>query len=122
MTDSPLIRLRAVFCRFQVEGVHRLNHFSDDQRHLHRHIFHFKVTINAADDEATEILNPVRLRQMCRSQFATDAIAPINFEDRQTPQIAEELALALWYAFEGRGVRVDVSEDGENGATVTYGM
>lgn len=111
--------MRAVICRFQLEGMHYWNHFSDPQRHPHRHLFQFTVTVNAASEEAADILNPVRLRQFCLDQFPK---GPINFGERQALDIANELAAALYISFEGRGVRVDVTEDGENGAVVTYGV
>jgi hypothetical protein len=118
--------MKAVYCRFQIEGVHNL--LPDDesgesyQKNEHRHIFHFCITVNAAD--AHPLMNPVRIRRMCLQQFDAfgGSTSLLYFNNLQVLDLADWLCRELWVAFEGRGVRVDVSEDGENGAVVTYGM
>lgn len=86
----------------------------------HRHMFHFEVTLNAFEDEPA-ILNGIGLRRMCVGKFH-ERSGLYDFGDMQSIDIADWLCKALWEALEGRGVRVQVLEDGENGAVITYGM
>jgi hypothetical protein len=120
-----MITMKAIICKFQLEAVHADPNAADDfQRGKHRHVFHFKVTLNAAEDEE-KILNPIRLRNLCLEQIALNipgSLGPFDFDERTTLDIADWLASALFDSFGSRGVRVDVLEDGENGAVVTYGM
>lgn len=125
MTDNyAAAKMVAVFCNFQIEGVHKSDfaYAPEFERHPHRHMFHFKVTLNAAGDDAEELISPMKLRAMCLDQFKSEHSQPYYFVAWSSLQIADWLAGALWEAFGGRGVRVDVAEDGENGATVTYGQ
>ena len=127
------VTLRAVIAHFQVEGAHYLHrevHTSEKyQQDSHRHMFHFEVTVNAFENDEM-LLNGVAIRRMCVNQFNTDpSMTPTPstpgmyyFGFMQPLEIAEWMCAALWNALEGRGVRVEVLEDGENGAVVTYGM
>lgn len=114
--------MHAIFCRFQIEGVHFHPEATDPfERVRHRHIFHFEVVLNAAGLKNEDQLTPVRFRKICLQQFGlVDSV--YDFDDQQARGIAEWLCFALTGAFEGRGVRVTVAEDGENGAIVTEGL
>jgi hypothetical protein len=128
MNNGTVITLKAVIARFQIEGIHSLPESSasgeDYQKEPHRHLFHFEVTVNAFEDE-NRVLNGVAIRRMCVNKFLPNNVLIPGlyvFGEMQPLDIADWLCKALWEALEGRGVRVQVLEDGENGAVVTYGM
>jgi 6-pyruvoyl-tetrahydropterin synthase len=120
---TPTIH-KAVFCTFQVEGVHQLLERAAEayQQDVHRHLFHFRVSFNANSDHDYWVLDPIRIRRICLQQlndFGGIYSLP-NFGEMQALNIAEWLAKSLFDAFQC-GVTVEVSEDGENGAMVTVG-
>lgn len=121
---------KAIWLKFQVEGVHHMSRWAEAyQSSVHRHMFQFRVLFNAADvlsGGATAdgtVFDPIRIRRMCLQQFDEfgGANTLVDFGNRQCADIAEWLAKALHESW-GRGVTVDVSEDGEVGATVTIGV
>lgn len=82
--------------------------------HPHRHIFHFRVEINTwHDDREIEF---ILFKRWLESLYA-DEILQLN--SKSCEMIAVDLANAVCDKYRGRTVTVDVSEDGENGATVT---
>lgn len=117
--------LKGIIARFAVEGMHVLPVHCPTgemyQHFIHRHVFQFEVTINAFQDE-DRVLNGVAIRRMCINKFKSEEGGPYDFGEMQPVDIANWLCKALWDALEGRGVRVQVMEDGENGAVVAYGM
>lgn len=130
--------MKGIFCKFQIEGVHRSSFSTEEyEREDHRHMFHFIVTVNGhGTSEELRLLNPIRIRRFCLSQLEPftetmegpgaesvplDSRSIVYFGDRQAIDIAELLAQALTTAFEERGVRVEVSEDGENGGVISLG-
>lgn len=123
---------KAIYCRFQVEAVHvRPQSTEAYERVPHRHLFHFRVSVNAADlHDDGELLNPLRIRRLCLEQLsfvgrnfeAMDVrVALLDFDVMQPLEIASWVGQSLFDSL-GRGVTVEVSEDGENGAIVTYGV
>ena len=114
--------MQAIFCRFQIVGVHFHPSATDVfERSRHRHAFHFEVVLNAAGLDNDDELTPVRFRQFCVDQFGSST-SVFDFDDQQAIGIAQWLGKVITEKFDGRGVRVAVSEDGENGAVVTYGL
>jgi hypothetical protein len=110
------------FFRFVVEAVHRSPKNPEDYlRNDHRHLFHFKVTFNM-DVHDVEELEVIRARRMCLQQFDLygGPTTLMHFGAMSTLDLADWLAMALFRQL-GRGVTVEVAEDGENGSAVTVG-
>ncbi len=81
----------------------------------HRHIFHFKVSIEVfQDDRDIEFIQFKRWLEKCYN----DGILELNHKSCE--MIARELNATITARYAGRKTIIDVSEDGENGATLTF--
>ena len=81
----------------------------------HRHIFHFKVYIQVfQDDRDIEFIQFKRWLEKCYS----DGILELNHKSCE--MIARELNTTITTRYPGRKTNIEVSEDGENGATLTF--
>jgi len=81
----------------------------------HRHIFHFKVSIEVfQDDRDIEFIQFKRWLEKCYN----DGILELNHKSCE--MIARELNMTITARYPGRKTIIDVSEDGENGATLTF--
>ena len=81
----------------------------------HRHIFHFKVSIEVfQDDRDIEFIQFKRWLEKCYN----DGILKLNHKSCE--MIARELNTTITARYPGRKTVIDVSEDGENGATLIF--
>ena len=109
-----------IFVTTQFEGIHRWKNAPTEVaflRDYHRHIFHvrFEVVVTKEDREIEFILLKRELKR------TTD----LHFVGRQMDESCESIAKKIvdfmtrkGHICEGRAVCCEVSEDGENGATV----
>lgn len=78
----------------------------------HRHLFHVKAVFDEDKSREVEFIDARgRLEEFAQIQLVGTDVAPV-------PYSCEEMASRLLASHEGL-VSVDVSEDGENGATVS---
>ena len=81
----------------------------------HRHIFHFKVSIEVfQDDRDIEFIQFKRWLEKCYSD------GTLELNHKSCEMIARELNTAITARYPGRETEIDVSEDGENGATLKF--
>ena len=81
----------------------------------HRHIFHFKVSIEVfQDDRDIEFIQFKRWLEKCYN----DGILELNHKSCE--MIARELNTTITTRYPGRMIEIEVSEDGENGATLKF--
>lgn len=84
----------------------------------HRHIFKFRVEISVNhNDRDLEFIQEKRYLQTILSEGTP---GPYMFGAKSCEMIAEELYEAIQHRYAGRTVTIEVSEDGENGAIVTF--
>lgn len=77
----------------------------------HRHMFHVKAVFEETESRAIEFIDArQRLEGFAQMHLVGTAVAPV-------PYSCEDMAKRIFLAHEGL-VSVEVSEDGENGATV----
>jgi hypothetical protein len=110
------MRTKTIYCQFRFEGWHRWPTPIESEAYLgvrHRHLFHVKVwfPVTDSDREIEFIQAGRRLRVECEKLVATG--------------VPEEWSCEHWcdffmkYSLDGAvPVRVQVSEDGENGAEI----
>ena len=117
-----------VYVRFQKEGIHCYPAAATDPALAtgdmydvsflgtpHRHIFHFKVSIEVfQDDRDIEFIQFKRWLEKCYS----DGILELNHKSCE--MIARELNTTITTRYPGRKTSIDVSEDGENGAILKF--
>ena len=81
----------------------------------HRHIFHFKVSIEVfQDDRDIEFIQFKRWLEKCYSD------GTLELNHKSCEMIARELNTTITARYPGRATEIDVSEDGENGATLAF--
>jgi len=81
----------------------------------HRHIFHFKVSIEVfQDDRDIEFIQFKRWLEKCYSD------GTLELNHKSCEMIARELNGIIVARYPGRKTSIDVSEDGENGAILMF--
>lgn len=120
---------RKIFVQFQKEGVHcypeaeyNPNLATSDEydvsflANLHRHIFHFRVTIDVYHSDRD--IEFVQFKRWLENLYSKDAVLQLNHKSCE--MIAEDLYLQIAAKYPGRDVTIEVSEDGENGCILTF--
>ena len=81
----------------------------------HRHIFHFKVFIQVfQDDRDIEFIQFKRWLEKCYSD------GTLELNHKSCEMIARDLNTTITARYPGRKTIIDVSEDGENGASLLF--
>lgn len=115
--------LKNIWVTFQKEGIHKYPAALEDPKlkdvsflgYPHRHMFHFKVMIEVFhDDRDIEFIMFKReLEQLYEINF-------LQLDYKSCEMIADDLAAYIKDKYPGRELTIDVSEDGENGASCYY--
>lgn len=119
---------KMIFVKFQKEGIHRYpaaltdpNLATGDEYdvsflgHDHRHIFHFKVSI-----EVTHSDRDIEFIQFKRWLENLYIEGTIELDHKSCEMMSDDLYTAINNKYSGRDVQIEVSEDGENGSITTY--
>ena len=122
------IAQRQIWVTFQKEGIHLYPAAKDDPALAtgdeydvsflgvaHRHIFHFKVAIDVFHDDRD--IEFIQFKRWLEKLYAEKTL---ELNHRSCEMIAEELAFKIDMKHPGRDIEITVSEDDENGATLTF--
>lgn len=114
-----LFRVKArVYCTFQQEGFHSYEEANESHSYLrdrHRHVFHFKVSVSVRHNNRD--IEFIELKETLQKHFAE----PMFINDQSCEQLAERAIEFVNTVYnEPDLIEVEVSEDGENGAIVTF--
>ena len=118
-----------VWVTFRKEGIHKYPAAATDPKLAtggwddvsflgvpHRHIFHFKVWIEVThDDRDVEFIQVKRWLERLYSEGSLQ----LNFKSCE--MIARDLNAQIKAKYPGRHVKIEVSEDGENGCEMDFG-
>lgn len=118
-----------IWVTFQKEGIHRYPAAGTDSRlatggaddvsflqYPHRHMFHFKVSISVEHDDRD--LEFIQVKRWLISLYDGNVL---NLDFKSCEMIARELYVLIADRYgKHRTVIIDVSEDGENGAVLTF--
>lgn len=115
--------LKTIWVTFSKEGIHKYPAALTDPKlkdvsflgYPHRHIFHFKVEIEVFHDDRD--IEFILFKRELEGLF-NDGIMALDYKSCE--MIAVELIDYIKDKYPGRGITVDVSEDNENGSSVTY--
>ena len=117
-----------IWVKFQKEGIHCYPAAATDPALAtgdeydvsflaspHRHIFHFEVAIQVfQDDRDIEFIQFKRWLEKCYSD------GTLELNHKSCEMIARELNDIIVARYPGRKTSIEVSEDGENGATLMF--
>jgi hypothetical protein len=120
--------LSMIWVTFRKEGIHMYPAAATDPKLAtgdeydvsflgtpHRHIFHFKVSIQVfQDDRDIEFIQFKRWLEKCYSD------GTLELNHKSCEMIARDLNDIIKARYPGRKTSIEVSEDGENGATLAF--
>ncbi len=109
---------RTIFVNFQKEGIHCYPDAPEGVeflKHPHRHMFHFRVTVEVFHNDRD--LEFILFKRELENLY-TESIMQID--SKSCEMLAEELINYITTAYPNRTISVEVSEDLENGAILTY--
>ena len=123
-----------IWVTFQKEGIHKYPAALDDPKlatgdeydvsflgYPHRHIFHFRVCIEVFhDDRDIEFIQFKRWLERLYSADKSGGVLVLDYKSCE--MICDELAETINKKYPNRRMEITVSEDGENGATIQYGI
>lgn len=121
---------RKIWVTFQREGIHRYPAAATDPllatgdwrdvsflAHPHRHIFHFRVWIDVYhNDRDVEFIQFKRWLE----RLYDSASGVLSLDHKSCEMMADDLYMQIADRYPGRAVRIEVSEDGENGCDIHY--
>lgn len=126
---------RQIKVSFQKEGVHKYPAALTDPKlatgewddvsflgYPHRHIFHFYVTIDVThNDRDIEFIQFKRwLERLYTEDMYNSETAFLELDYKSCEMIAEELIDTISEKYPNRNIIVEVYEDNENGAILSY--
>ena len=119
---------RTIFVRFQKEGIHKYPAAATDPALAtgdeydvsflatpHRHIFHFEVMIEVFHNDRD--IEFIQFKRWLENQYSQN-ILELNYKSCE--MISDDLYEVIATRYPSRNIIISVSEDDENGATISY--
>jgi len=119
---------RTIFVRFQKEGIHKYpaaatdpNLATGDEYDVsflatpHRHIFHFEVTIEVFHNDRD--IEFIQFKRWLENQYSQNILA---LDYKSCEMISDNLYEVISTRYPDRNIKITISEDNENGATISY--
>ena len=114
---------KSIWVRFQREGIHCYPAAATDPNladvaflaHPHRHIFHFEVRIAVVHNDRD--IEFIQFKRWLEGMF-DDKI--LQLDDKSCEMISDDMFAMIAEKYPNREVIISVSEDNENGSTITY--
>ena len=114
--------MKQIWITFRKEGIHKYPAALEEPKledvsflgYPHRHIFHFKVWIEVFHDDRD--IEFIQFKRWLESLYQ----GTLELDYKSCEMIADELAYQIQIKHPGRQIRIEVSEDGENGCDNTY--
>ena len=126
MTSTPINR--AIYVTFQKEGIHKYPAAETDPKLAtggwddvsflgvpHRHMFHFKVSISVTHNDRD--IEFIQFKRWIERLYSENTLQ-LNFKSCE--MMAEDLYTVINNKYPNRAVSIEVSEDGENGAVLSW--
>lgn len=119
---------RQIWVTFQKEGIHCYPAAASDPALAtgdeydvsflaspHRHIFHFQVWIDVVHNDRD--IEFIQFKRWLENLYRDDTL---QLDHKSCEMISDDLYLQIAQKYPDRGVWIEVSEDGENGALIKY--
>ena len=123
---------RKIWITFQKEGIHKYpaaltdpQLATGDERDVsflgypHRHIFHFRVSIDVFHNDRD--IEFIQFKRWCESLY-NGSTSVLALDYKSCEMIADDLYLQISARYPKRNVIIEVSEDGENGCSISYNL
>ena len=123
---------RQIWVTFRKEGIHCYPAAATDSKlntageydvsflaNPHRHIFHFRVSIDVFHNDRD--IEFIQFKRWLESLY-NGSNTVLELDWKSCEMIADDLYLQIAATYPGRAVTIEVSEDGENGCTITYNL
>jgi len=123
---------RKIWVTFKKEGIHCYPAAATDPKlntageydvsflaNLHRHMFHFRVSIDVfSNDRDIEF---IQFKRWLESLYnGSNTVLELDYKSCE--MIADDLYIQIADRYPGRAVVIEVSEDGENGCSISYNL
>jgi len=122
--------LRQIWVTFQKEGIHCYPAAATDPQlatgdeydvsflaNPHRHIFHFRVAIDVFHNDRD--IEFIQFKRWLENLYK-DAILALDYKSCE--MMADDLYIQIAHRYPNRCVIIEVSEDGENGCSISYNL
>jgi hypothetical protein len=123
---------RKIWVTFRREGIHCYPAAATDPRlntageydvsflaNPHRHIFHFRVSIDVFHNDRD--IEFIQFKRWLESLYnGSNSVLELDFKSCE--MIADDLYTQIAGRYPGRAVVIEVSEDGENGCSISYNL
>lgn len=114
---------RKIWVTFEREGIHKYPAALTDPAladvqflgYPHRHMFQFRVAVSVVHNDRD--IEFILFKRWLESLYGDGTL---QLDYKSCEMIAEDLYAQIAARYPGRTVEIDVSEDGENGATLTW--
>jgi hypothetical protein len=116
---------RQIWVTFQKEGIHKYPAALEDPGladvnflgYPHRHIFHFRVSIDVFHNDRD--IEFIQFKRWLEGLY-NGGNAVLELDYKSCEMIADDLYIQIADRYPGRNVTISVSEDNENGCSITY--
>ncbi len=121
---------RMIWVTFTKEGIHKYPAAATDPQlatgdeydvsflaYPHRHIFHFRVSIDVFHNDRD--IEFIQFKRWLEGLYSSGNPV-LELDYKSCEMIADDLYVQIANRYPGRSVTISVSEDGENGCTITY--
>lgn len=110
---------RYIRVSFQKEGIHKFPGAKDLPgveflQYPHRHMFHFYVTLTVEHNDRD--IEFILFKRELEALYSVTG--PMSLDYKSCEMLAEEIVHYIEDAYPGRGVKVEVYEDDENGGII----
>jgi hypothetical protein len=116
-----------IWVRFQLEGIHKYPAALTDPQladvqflgYPHRHMFHFKVAIEVHHNDRD--IEFIQFKRWLISLYGGSNEPTLQLDYKSCEMLADDLYEQIADRYPGRDVKIQISEDNENGCEITYG-
>jgi len=116
-----------IWVKFQLEGVHKYPAALTDPQladvkflgYPHRHMFHFCVGIEVYHNDRD--IEFIQFKRWLTSLYGGENEPVIELDYKSCEMLADDLYEQIADRYPGRDVKIQISEDNENGCEITYG-
>lgn len=121
---------RQIWVTFSREGIHKYPAAATDPQlatgdqydvsflgYPHRHIFHFRISIDVFHNDRD--IEFIQFKRWLEGLYSSNQ-AVLQLDYKSCEMIADDLYVQIASKYPNRNVTISVSEDNENGCTITY--